>query len=68
MSTKVDDLMKQLLEIQGNSGSQSKKDGLYNQVQMQQIGNVFYNMMNLIGSQNKDERVVNLSNELRTMI
>lgn len=60
--------MKQLLEIQGNSGSQSKKDGLYNQVQMQQIGNVFYNMMNLIGSQNKDERVVNLSNELRTMI
>jgi len=35
---------------------------------MQQIGNVFYNLLNMMGSQNKDERMIGLSNELREMI
>jgi len=35
---------------------------------MQQIGNVFYNLLNMMGAQNKDERMIGLSNELREMI
>ena len=38
------------------------------QVQMQQIGNVFYNMLNMMGAQTKDERIIGLSNELREMV
>ena len=35
---------------------------------MQQIGNVFYNLLNMMGTQNRDERMIGLSNELREMI
>jgi hypothetical protein len=35
---------------------------------MQQIANVFYNMLSMMGQQQKDERLIGLSNELREMI
>jgi hypothetical protein len=40
----------------------------HSNMQMQQIGNVFYNLLNMVGSQNKDERMIGLSNNLREMI
>ena len=35
---------------------------------MQQIGNVFYNLLNLLGQKQGDERMIGLSNDLRDMI
>ena len=35
---------------------------------MQQIGNVFYNLLNLLGQKNQDERMIGLSKDLRDMI
>lgn len=35
---------------------------------MQQIANVFYNMINMIGVKNRDERMIGISNELRDLI
>lgn len=36
--------------------------------EMQQIGNVFWNILHLMGQKNKDDRMIGLSNELRDMI
>ena len=35
---------------------------------MQQIGNVFYNLLHLLGQKNQDDRMIGLSNDLRDMI
>ena len=35
---------------------------------MSQVGNVFYNLLNMVGYQNRDDRMVGLSNDLRDMI
>ena len=35
---------------------------------MQQIANVFYNMIYMIGIKNRDERMIGISNELRDLI
>jgi len=37
-------------------------------VQMQQIANVFYNLLNLVGTQNQDKRMLQLSSSLRDQI
>lgn len=35
---------------------------------MQQIGNVVYNLLNMVGAQNKDERMIGVANELRGLM
>lgn len=35
---------------------------------MGQIGNVFYNLLNMVGTQNNDSRMIGLSNDLRHMV
>ena len=50
------------LGIPGNRG------GGIDQLQMQQIGNVFYNLLNMLGTKNNDERIIGLSQDLRDSI
>jgi len=75
------DFMDQMIKMQDNNASTQnaygggfdkqapagKAEG-HSQVQMQQIGNVFYNLMNMIGTQNRDERMIGISNDLRELI
>jgi len=37
-------------------------------MQMQQIGNVFYNLLNIVGNRNKDDQIIGLANEIRDQI
>jgi len=48
-------------------GASMGKGGLAN-TEMQQIGNVFYNLLHLLGQKNGDDRMIGLSNDLRDMI
>jgi hypothetical protein len=38
------------------------------QVQMQQIANVFYNLVSMIGKKNNDERLLGLSTDMRDIV
>ncbi len=38
------------------------------QQQIAMIGNVFYNMLNMIGDQEKDKRIIGLSDNLKKMV
>lgn len=69
------DFMDKMIDMQqsgASSKNQSHKGGFdmpdTNQLHMQQIGNVFYNLLNMVGTQNKDERMIGLSKDLRHMI
>ena len=35
---------------------------------MQYMGNLFYNILNMVGNQNKDERIIGLSKEVRNQV
>ena len=77
MNNQIQGLMDQIVALQdanrkmhneqvGEKGQRPQvSDATYNQMQMHQISNVFYNMMNILGQKNKDERIVALSNDLR---
>jgi hypothetical protein len=38
------------------------------QLEIAKIGNVFYNMLNLIGENDKDKRLVGLSSDLKNLM
>ena len=58
--------------LQGHSvdmhGRQIPYDGGHSNAKMQQIGNVFYNLISMLGQQKGDTRMIGISNELRDMI
>ena len=73
------DFMDKMLSMQDRAATQTNVQaaeydrktqgyGPQNQMEMQQIGNVFYNLLNMVGSQQKDERIIGLSNDLREQI
>ena len=75
------DFMDNMLQMQNNNMTSSNVHGGafdprsgqsdiigHSNFQMQQIGNVFYNLLNMVGTQNKDERMIGLSNNLRELI
>jgi hypothetical protein len=41
---------------------------LHTRMQIEMIGNVFYNMLNSIGVRERDERMVNLSSQVKEML
>ena len=41
---------------------------LHTRMQIEIIGNVFYNMLNSIGVRERDERMVNLSSQVKEML
>ena len=51
-----------------NMGGGFSSQGRSGDVQMQQISNVFYNMLNMMGAQQNDQRLVDVSNNLREMV
>jgi peptidoglycan hydrolase CwlO-like protein len=79
MRNYMKDFMDKMLSMQDNVakqnnvhaaefGRKSQGYGPQNQMEMQQIGNVFYNLLNMVGSQQRDERIIGLSNDLREQI
>ena len=79
MRNYMKDFMDKMLSMQDNVAKQnnvlaaeydrkSQGYGPQNQMEMQQIGNVFYNLLNMVGSQQRDERIIGLSNDLREQI
>lgn len=51
-----------------NPGQGYTSQGRSGEIQMQQISNVFYNMLNMMGKQQNDQRLIDVSNNLREMI
>ena len=49
-------------------GAPANRGAGIDQIQMQQIGNVFYNLLNMLGTKNNDERIIGLSQDLRDSI
>ena len=79
MKTFMNDFMDQMTGMQDLSSSKKfpgdfNKTGGFEQrppqgeVSMQYMGNLFYNILNMVGNQNKDERIIGLSKEIRDQV
>lgn len=73
MESMVNDMLNfQKDNLQGNTfdskGNRTGVDGGHSNVKMQQIGNVFYNLLGMIGETRGDSKLIGVSNDLRDMI